>query len=112
MSDDARFLGPADEPLVSLEEHGVATPDTFSALRFVMAMVDGDTATVEEICRTAKPLPLLVGVAGLAIAYGEQHAGEKFRKSLDLIALNPIHDTYGLAEAYRAARAPESEGGA
>ena len=111
--DEPRFLNDADEPPQALGDPGasLASPDTFSALRFVMAVMDDDAATVAELCRTARPLPLLVGVAGLAIAYGEQHAGEKFRRSLDLLALNPDHDVYGLAEDYRARCAPNSEGG-
>jgi hypothetical protein len=105
LGQEQRFLRPDGFPTerVGIDETDprVLLPDHFSALRFLIAIEDGDTGTIHEVLRERPALPLLSGMASLARAFGRELAGDKFRNELDLMALNEDLDPLGVAESYR-----------
>lgn len=102
---DQPFIDAAGLPLPRMQGEGYAVPpDAFNAIRLLIAMVDGDVVEADQILTGFPAVPLLTGVAGIALTLGEIAAGgdqDKLRRMLDLVALNPIADPAGTADAYR-----------
>jgi hypothetical protein len=64
-------------------------PDQLAAARFLLAMREDDSAEMWRVLMSASTLPLLAGVALLAIAFGSGHYGdERLDGVLRLIALD------------------------
>lgn len=103
---DQTFLRPSGEPIEWLqfdEASGMpkVPPDTFSALRLLMAAIDHDYDTIGAILRERPAVPLLTGVGTLACSFGGLLYGDNFRMILDQLALDPALDPVGAADDYR-----------
>jgi hypothetical protein len=82
----------------------IVPPDTFSAQRFLLAVLETDTATMLEILQERPALELLAGLSTLTVAFGQGLYGEKLPVVLDGLAL---FSTEPAADAFRERRAAE-----
>ena len=111
MADLQSFLDADGKPLpyvTSDAKSGFSiAPDAFSAVRLMMATIDGDLVEGGRLLTDFPSLPLLNGLLAIALALGEQAADgdqDKLRRMLDLLALNPIVDAADTAGEYRGRR--------
>jgi hypothetical protein len=105
------FLSPDGTPVERLDvsQRMLGPADGFNAGRLILAMLDEDFAEMDKILTEFPALPLLTGLTGLFIAFGDVAADgdmAKFRKLIDHIALSPNLDQAGTADAYRMRVAP------
>ena len=64
-------------------------PDQLAAARFLLAMREDDSVEMWRVLMSTSTLPLLAGVAVLALAFGSGHYGdERLNSVLRLIALD------------------------
>ena len=64
-------------------------PDQLAAARLLLAMRENDSAEMWQVLMASSTLPLLVGVATIALAFGTGHYGdERLNAVLRLIALD------------------------
>jgi hypothetical protein len=110
---DQPFLGPDGKPCPRLPAEATDNfrirADGFNAARLLMAMLDSDIAEIDRILHGFPAVPLLSGVAGIALVLGEMLAGDdsaRFRRVLDLLSLSPELDWAGTADTYRARMMP------
>ena len=64
-------------------------PDQLAAARLLLAMREDDSAEMWQVLMASSTLPLLVGVATIALTFGTGHYGdERLNAVLRLIALD------------------------
>lgn len=75
--------------LASVAGPGRIEPDLLSACRFLAAHLHGDQAQVYRIMHEASALPLLAGLAALALEFGSAAYGDRVGAILDAVMLSP-----------------------